>query len=350
MEKRNYEKVAGSRLSCLETDPSSGNKRYTRDTPETSQKGSTKNQTDPLGIDRIDRLAASRFAEKKKKFVATVGARGMHQRNREALVRVAATAKSAVLSIVFPPICRLCGDSLDSETDFCRDCDSALCVSQKRMEMACFRCGIPPAAAMKATASLESSSGVALAQAGDCGHCRVKTFEFESACALWDYHGRVRDAVVAAKYASHAALADALGRRLGQRVDQFSVDRPELVTYVPSHWFRQLARGGNGTEVIAMAVARKLRLRCQTLVRLRRPIAKQAWLSDQQRRENLCGAFAVKKSYAWSRSRSLVGKHVLLVDDVLTTGATANEMATVLRRAGARRVSLAVVARAIRTS
>ena len=201
---------------------------------------------------------------------------------------------------------------------------------------------------MPESATPESATSVA--SASPCGHCRERTFQFEGVTALWSYQDRVRDAVIAAKYASHAALADALGRRLGERIAADSPDLPDLVTFTPSYWIRQIARGGNGVQVIASAVSRLIGRPCRSIVRLRRPIAKQAWLDDRQREENVRGALAFKKSYAWASSRALAGQHILLVDDVLTTGATANEMALVLRRAGARRVSLAVVARAVRMS
>ncbi len=184
-----------------------------------------------------------------------------------------------------------------------------------------------------------------------CGRCRDQSFTFSGVAALWMYQDRVRDAVVAAKYPGYAALGHALGRKLGVRVaETFGDELPDLVTFTPSHLFRQLSRGGNGVQVIAAAVSRVLRKPCRPLVRLTRSTAKQAWLDDQQREQNVRGAFAIKKSYAFANPRGLNGRHVLLVDDVLTTGATANELSSVVRQAGARRVSLAVVARAVRTS
>jgi predicted amidophosphoribosyltransferase len=86
------------------------------------------------------------------------------------------------------------------------------------------------------------------------------------------------------------------------------------------------------------------------LLRTRRRIAKQAWLDDRSRVENVRDAFSLKKSYALFRSPEIAGRHILVIDDVLTTGATANEVARVLRDGGgAQRVSLAVVARAVRS-
>jgi predicted amidophosphoribosyltransferase len=167
---------------------------------------------------------------------------------------------------------------------------------------------------------------------------------------LWSYQDRVCEAVVAAKYAYQTPLGDALGRRLGSRVEAiFEGDLPDLVTFVPSHATRQLTRGGNGNLAIANAVASSVGRRCRLLMRTTRRIAKQAWLDDAQRLENVRDAFSLKKSYALSRSPGIADRHILVVDDVLTTAATANEVARVLRDGGARRVSLAVVARAVRS-
>ena len=296
---------------------------------------------------------------------------------RQPFSRAVATASvrvtHAALDTVFPPACRLCRAVIEPNSDFCSACERALTISEPWMRNACIRCGFPrksgpmnvqnaglphlPAAVSQPTDSQVSTTpdetGVWTDSAGQqvsCAQCRVRNFRFASVFALWIYKDRVRDAVVASKYASHAALADALGTRLGRRILADSSNLPDWVTFVPSHWLRQMARGGNGGQVIAAAVSRVIRRPCYPLARLKRPISKQAWLNDQKREQNLRGAFMIKKSYAWSRARALAGRHVLVVDDVLTTGATANEMAIVLERAGARRVSLAVVARAVRMS
>ena len=155
---------------------------------------------------------------------------------------------------------------------------------------------------------------------------------------------------MAAKYAHQAPLGDALGRRLGRRVEQvFAGNLPDLVTYVPSHLTRQFSRGGNGNQVIAQAVAQVIGRPCQLWLRTTRRVEKQAWLDDAGRIENVRDAFSLKKSYAFPRSPGIANRQVLVVDDVLTTGATANEVARKLRDGGAKRVSLAVVARAIRS-
>jgi predicted amidophosphoribosyltransferase len=181
-----------------------------------------------------------------------------------------------------------------------------------------------------------------------CRACRDKELHFDQVVALWAYQDRVRTAVVAAKYPQRAALGDAIGRRLGSEVlEQLAVRLPDAVTFVPSHMTRRISRGGVGTAVIASAVARTIQRPCRAFLKATRATSKQAWLDDEARLANVQGAFAIRNRYDLCRSPALPLGHVLIVDDVLTTGATSNEIARVLRECGVTRVTLAVVARAI---
>lgn len=259
-----------------------------------------------------------------------------------AMLRTAEAGKLALLELVLPSVCRLCNAPVGTSDDFCRGCELALCVSQSMMQNNCPRCGMPQQAPLQPPTQPPENAG--------CVHCRNQAFQFDRVIALWAYQDLVCEAVVAAKYPRQAALGDALGRRLAAVArSRLAADLPDLVTYVPSFLTRQVSRGGNGAAVIASAVARGIGCRCRPLLRTTRPIAKQAWLDDQQRLENVHGAFAVKRSYAFHRTPQPPNRHILIVDDVLTTGATANEVARVLRGSGVKRVSLAVVARAIRS-
>ena len=246
------------------------------------------------------------------------------------------------------------------------------------MKSACRRCGRPGGLHHPDDRSSPDGSNCPKLEVDSCIHCKKETFHFDQVVARWTYQGMVCDAIIAAKYASKAALGHALGRQLGERVvDQVADDPPTTVTYVPSNFRRQWSRGGrSGNLAICEAVAQCCQKGLQQavgsatvsssatgfavkpLLSTTRSIKKQAWLSDTERRENVCGAFAVKKGYAWPKNYRILSpreqsvpaikhQHVLVVDDVLTTGATANEVARVLLEAGARRVTLAVVARAV---
>ncbi len=290
-----------------------------------------------------------------------------------------------MLDLVLPPACRLCDEPVASQADFCLPCLLGLTLSESVMRSACHRCGLPGRMDTSATQSADSHS-VSLSpgptRVEKCVYCKNEKFRFDCVVANWIYQGLVCEAIVAAKSPRQAALGHALGKQLGRRVVQtMSLDLPDTITFVPSNLRRQWSRGGrNGNIVIAEAVQRCIadagkRIAVKPLLRTTRYIEKQAWLSDAQRRKNVCGAFATKKGYAWLLDLPILralklramnlgamnlgalktpvnpikDQHILVVDDVLTTGSTANEVASVLHHAGARRVTLAVVARAVRS-
>jgi ComF family protein len=108
---------------------------------------------------------------------------------------------------------------------------------------------------------------------------------------------------------------------------------------VPLHWRRRLARGFNQSALLAQAASRRYGLRVLHAVRRRRATSAQAGLSNAERRANVAGAFRVR------RRRVVAGRRILLVDDVMTTGATASACAAALKRAGAGYVALLALAR-----
>ncbi|WP_345324228.1 ComF family protein [Novipirellula rosea] len=272
----------------------------------------------------------------------------------------AVSAKNAILDLAFPPACRLCSRLVPPQHDFCQTCQSALTASEAEMRRGCRRCGFPLGRQQRQLESADNADfadehakvddwGNQTSGSPQCPQCKEKTFQFDRVVALWRYHGLVCDAVVAAKYVSQSPLADALGRRLGKMLaDQLASDFPTLVTFVPSYFTRQWSRGGIGVRTIAAAAASTLGIPCVPLLRASRRIAKQAWLENEDRIDNVRDAFEIRKRYGVLRSPDLSNQHILLVDDVFTTGATSNEVAGVLRQGGAPKVTIGVVARAVR--
>lgn len=258
--------------------------------------------------------------------------------------------------LLFPPVCRLCDVPIGSGLDFCSPCEQKLTFTESLMNDACRRCGRP-----KTYVKRGEENALPELQSGSpgCSHCAKETFLFDEVIALWTYQADVCDAVVAAKYGHQAALGDALGRKLGGKVGAIlGTDIPDVVVGMPLHWTRRMVRGGNGNRAIAHAVSKTLSDQSKHsigrtaplvgVLRTTRKIEKQAWLDDEARRRNVKDAFDLARGYGIvDRSHQVSGKHILLVDDVLTTGATANEVTKVLSAAGAARVTLAVVARAI---
>ena len=289
-----------------------------------------------------------RFTENPKKRIPSWQTYMLSQ-FRTAISKVSGQAGGAALDLVFPAVCRLCDVGVDRERDFCPRCETALQASDRMMKSTCPRCGRPGQTAVAVKNGEELADSVSLS----CQRCKDLEFNFDRVIPLWAYLDQVRDAIVTAKYTHQSPLGDALGRRLAERVRSVGDDdQPDIVTIVPSHFTRQFSRGGNANLTIATAVATGIDRPCRQLLRITRRIEKQAWLDESERAKNVRGAFAPKKSYALPRSRGLpdqplAGQHILVVDDVLTTGATANEVAHVLKNAGAKRVTIAVVARAV---
>jgi ComF family protein len=108
---------------------------------------------------------------------------------------------------------------------------------------------------------------------------------------------------------------------------------------VPLHWRRRLQRGFNQSALLAGAVARRYGIPVRSALRRTRATPTQAGLTHAGRRSNVAGAFRV------ARPETVAGRRVLLVDDVMTTGATASACAAALKRAGARYVALLTLAR-----
>jgi ComF family protein len=179
------------------------------------------------------------------------------------------------------------------------------------------------------------------ADAGQCPHCRGRRFRFEAVRTLGLHDGLLRQCVHRCKHSYHEPLATALGQLLGQRLaSRPFAEPPEVVAPVPMFWLQRLWRGANAADTLAQAVGRVLSLPVLgDLLVCRRPLKHQSRLLPDERRRNVRGAFRARWRY------NIEGARILLVDDVMTTGATAQEAARTLRQAGASTVYVAALAR-----
>lgn len=217
--------------------------------------------------------------------------------------------------LLWPSRCLVCDeDGLDG-MDLCPACHAAL----PRMRAACFRCAMP------------------LPTAGVCGACLRRPPPMRAVHAACMYGAPVDHLLLRFKF--HEDLA--AGRLLSQVMCEAfaAVQRPDVLVPVPLHLGRLRSRGYDQALELARPLARALDLPLRTrwLVR-RRATAPQSERDALARRRNLRNAFAV-------RGDGCAGRHVVLVDDVMTTGSTLRSATQALLRAGARRVDAWVCAR-----
>jgi ComF family protein len=164
---------------------------------------------------------------------------------------------------------------------------------------------------------------------------------FERLRAAGLYEGTLLDLVVRLKYREEERLASLLGDRMAEVVRD-SEPPFDLILPVPLHISRLRERGYNQAALLARRIGKNLEAPVDLfLLRKDRATPAQATLHVDERRKNLRGAFRVEEA------SKIVGRSILLVDDVATTGTTLNEAARVLKRAGAARVEAVVAARAV---
>jgi len=236
-----------------------------------------------------------------------------------------------LLNFLYPPRCAACDAGLPIDTTR-RVCAPCLAAIEPPRPPLCLVCGAP-------------------LYAGDeddrCGHCRAEPPAFDSARAITRYRsGADGSSTVAALLRRHKyGLDQSLGRALAEYLDAapaLDADAYDVVIPVPLHRTRLRWRGFNQAALLGVALERRLNcsLDVATLARVR-PTPPQTARDRAQRTRNVRNAFAVR------RPSRVAGRRVLLVDDVMTTGATADECARVLRAAGARRIDVLTLARVL---
>ena len=245
--------------------------------------------------------------------------------------------------LLFPPRCVLCRSdippvcdavesgvsvwdppdaSLDRTLDrtLCQACIRAVSTDVSR----CLRCGEP-------------------VTAGDgCSRCRGRRCDWDGIAVLAAYGDRLRDAVLRAKHPGGIDVCHAMATLLVRKQrNTFAAWHIDAAVPVPMHWFRRAVRGTNAADEAARLVARLLGVRFQVALSRSKATRMQNEIPVHERRGNVSSAFQAR--------RSVSGKRILLVDDVVTTGATLAACRTVLVAAGASAVFVTALAKADRS-
>jgi ComF family protein len=232
------------------------------------------------------------------------------------------------VDLLFPSHCAFCGDSrfrrhviAGVSIRFCDGCLAGFPLAQAM----CERCAAP-------------GRNVA---SQHCPRCQERNYRFDATFAGGVYSDLLRAAILQLKSGQNEPLGEALGTWIASRwlLTEFA-ETFDCVIPMPCHWRRRWSRGGNPAESLCRPISRILSIPTNDrILRVGRMSMKQGTLSPNQRFENVRGLFRVSAGYSLSAQR------ILLVDDVMTTGATASDAARALRKAGAARVQVLVAAR-----
>jgi competence protein ComFC len=257
--------------------------------------------------------------------------------------RMFGSVADALVSVVFPGVCRLCEQLLT--TGNCLPiCDECLASFRPLSQDICEVCGQPleSFATQKRPAPDPTPSRPPSRPSRVCGVCQLRTYAFARARSYALYETGLMRAVILLKFERIEPLGEWFAERLVELANKEDFLGVDLVVPVPLHRQRQKERGYNQVDLIAKPLARRIRLPYQPVLVRNKPRPDQHILTLRERWESVRGAFATKTPSQVDKLR------VLLVDDVLTTGATLDACAKVLREAGAKSVLGLTVARAAR--
>lgn len=232
-------------------------------------------------------------------------------------------ASGAALDLVFPPLCLACQLRVCDHDTLCAHCWRTIDFVRAPL---CDRLGLP----------LPYDIGAPMISAA----ASAEPPDYDRARAVARYDGTIRDLIHAFKFYDAHHTRRLFARWLCE-AGRDLLPAADIIVPVPLARWRLFTRRYNQAQLLAADVARAARkpIRCHALLR-RRATARQVGLTRAERRRNVSGAFAV----AARRRAEIAGKAVLLIDDVITTGATVNAAARALKKAGAARVDVLALA------
>lgn len=225
-----------------------------------------------------------------------------------------------LLRLLFPPKCAFCNKVVENERfSVCADCLSAIPYNNR----ACLVCATP----------LDTVYGDLL-----CPKCRKKRRRFKKVYAPLIYKDMVRDGILGFKFRGKKGRYLTFAAFIFLKLKEEKAPRPDLITYMPMHFIRLGKRGYNQAHLMAKALGEMMGVPVLKTLRKIKNTKPQSKLRGKERLYNLDGAI---KPY---RPENFIGKTVLLIDDVTTTGHSLETCAKELRYAGAKEVYAAVVA------
>ena len=233
---------------------------------------------------------------------------------------------SRVLDILFPPRCLKCETRVLASGSLCPSCWYDVDFISGAL---CDKCGVP----------FEIDPG----EGALCGACLAHPPSYDRARSIMIYNDASRPLVTGFKYGDRTERAPAFGRWLA-RAGADVLATADLIIPVPLHRRRLISRRFNQSGLLAQSLGREtlIPVAVDAMVRVR-ATQQQVGLSHAKRRRNVRGAFAVRKPVAGI----LAGAHIVLIDDVFTTGATVSACARILKRRGAARVDVLTLARVL---
>lgn len=250
---------------------------------------------------------------------------------KDYLVKASTQVRDAVLAIVYPTACRVCGKTIESWRDgvACNECWKRV-EAASRAEDFCWKCGL----------LLSPLPFPLQIDQRFCGRCNDCAFNFSRACGL--YAGALRESVLWLK--NHPQISPRLNKLLRETFQQIEpLACCDSIIPMPLHPARLAERTFNQAEVIARSLssATGLRIDASSVVRRKKTERHRVGMGIRDRAQSLAGAFHVRAP------RLIAGRSVLVIDDVMTTTSTANEIALTLLDSGAKSVSVLTLARAV---
>src|SRR5437764_15210078 len=231
----------------------------------------------------------------------------------------------AIASLLYPPVCTICGANVRASEYLCDQCEAK---TARVIAPFCQKCSEPFEGAITGTFT--------------CANCAHRTIYFDAAVAAYRGRGIVRQIIHDFKYGRQIHLRHLVARWLCAAFDDERLRgrKFDMIVPVPLHPARQRERGFNQASLLAELLTAQISIPCKPVLKRVRYTTTQTALDRAERMENLHNAFRLR------RNANVRGLHVLLIDDVLTTGSTLNECAHVLKSAGAISVHAATAARA----